>query len=147
MQTVPTTTPTPTMATARATALGQTLSLGSVTNAFDWVVERFGPALSEILLELLMKKSQHGIRPTAQDALGSFDIKNIAVLLLERFGTTVLQKAADALEQRTDLISKLVGNALRQYSQQVLVFVLDWLKTAEGDRIMREAVAEVIVRS
>jgi len=136
--------PTP-QATLLATNLGnQGIGLGSVSNVFDWLVERFGPALSEILLDLLMKKSQHGVLPTSQDTLGAFDVKGLLVALLERFGPALIEEGAKMLDARTDVLSKLAASILRQYSAQALAWLIQWLYSAAGTQALQSAIAQTV---
>lgn len=143
--------------TAKATALAQNISWGQAGNMLDWLVERFGPALSEVLLDLLTKKSIQGVAadgppaiPGAAgatatlDAFGGFDVKNLVLILLEKFGPALVEKLADQLDQREDVVSKVAAQVLRQYAPQLVEFVLGFLKTSKGEQVFNEAVAKVL---
>lgn len=130
--------------TQKSTAMAQTLGLGNVTNVFDWLIERFGPALSEILLDYLTKKSVNNAVLPSADVQGAFDVKGLAALFIERFGPALIEKTAEALDQRTDLVSKLAASVLRQHSDQIINMLLEWLKTPEAQQIFTDAVAKTL---
>lgn len=110
--------------------------LGSST--FDWLVERFGSYLSELLMDLLVRKSQQGV--VAQAA--SFDVRTILVMLLEKLGPTLLEKAAVALEAREELLAKLAGSVLRQHGPLILAKIVDWLSSSEAVEAINKLLAD-----
>ncbi len=127
--------------TSQSTVMAQSLGLGGAGNVLGWLVERFGPTLAEILLQLLTKKSSNAALPQ-QDPMGIFDVKSIVVVLLERVGPPLIEQAAVALDARGDLMSKLAANVLREYSDQLLAIVVEWLSTPEGVKAFESIVAK-----
>lgn len=98
----------------------------------DQLLEKFGPLLTELLLELLLKKSEPSFVAAPDDIVGALDSKNLMLLLLEKFGPTLMNKLADHLDTRDDLFSKLAAMALREYGDELLKLLLDMLKSPVG---------------
>lgn len=133
--------------TAKSTALAQQANMQGVS--LSWLVERFGPALSEILLELLIKKSVHGVLPggpntATLDAFGGFDIKNLLEMMFEKFGPVLIEKLAAQLDTRTEVWAKVAASALRQYAPQLVQLILDLIKSPTGAQVLNDTVAQVL---
>lgn len=133
--------------TKSSVAAAKTLGLGSVANVFDWMVERFGPALSDILLDLLLKKSQQGALPNMGDLFGAFDLRKVAEMLLERYGPSVLDSLSAELQAREDLISKFVGEFLAKHRAEAIAWISTWLSSVEGKKAVSEAAAKLLATS
>ncbi len=133
--------------TAKSTALVQQADMQGVS--LSWLVERFGPALSEILLEILIKKSTHGVLPGGPntailDAFGGFDIKSLLEMLFEKFGPALVEKIAVQLDARTEIWAKVAASALRQYAPQLVQLILDLIKSPTGTQVLNETIAQVL---
>lgn len=80
--------------------------LGLTTHA-EWLIERFGPQLGDLLLDLLLKKSQ----PSALPVLGGiFDVKSLLAMAVEKYGPDVLAKIQAEAAKNGDHLTKLVGD-------------------------------------
>jgi uncharacterized protein YcgL (UPF0745 family) len=115
--------------------------LGGTSNAsfnfskfIEQLMEKFGPALTEILLELLIKKSDKSLIPS--DLTGAFDTKNLLLLLLDKFGPTIVVKLAEYLEKKEDLFSKLAAMALREYGDELLDMLVNLFNSPAGADIV-----------
>jgi hypothetical protein len=113
----------------------------------QWLIDKGGPFLAELLLDVMMKRAEPGIKQRlhadspATTAAG-LDMSLLITTLLERFGPQLLSSMADQLETRADTGSRLAAAILRIAGPQLVTLVTNLLRTPEGAAAMAQVVQQ-----
>lgn len=91
---------------AAPTTRQEHLAVLGLANHAEWLIERFGPQLGDLLLDLLLQKSRAGVLPSLG---GIFDVKSLLVMMLEKYGPEVLAKAQALASEKSEWLTKTVA--------------------------------------
>lgn len=119
------------------------LAVLGLANHAEWLIERFGPQLGDLLLDLLLKKSQQGVLPTQTVLGGFFDVKGLLVMALEKYGPDALAKVQAEAAKQSDWLTKTIAD----FKMAVSVRDELWAKvvTSALNSIPDDLVAKVVV--
>jgi uncharacterized membrane protein len=101
------------------------------------LVAKFGPALADLILDLLLKKNPpQGVLPMegvqAVINFPAFNIKELIATLVTTYGKTMIEALAVSLEKDGSMTSKFVASIIRSSSDQIIDMVLNFLQSPQA---------------
>lgn len=111
----------------RNAAIAQSLSFG---NTFDWLVERFGPVISDILVDIL--KNRASVLPAGQTlsvaAISLDSVKTMLSTLLKMYGPSLVTLIGDKLTEKANAMPtkgsslpyRMAASSIREFGGELI---------------------------
>lgn len=114
------------------------------------LITTFGPRVADLLIELLKRRRSKAPEGVAADEavpaqLDLLNVKSLIVVLVERYGASVLEQLATMLENDTSVVSKVAAQLIRNNAELFLQLLLSFLNSEQGDAALASAMEKVAV--